>query len=94
MTYLKNVATLKLDVEKCIGCGACLAVCPHEVFALASSKAIIADLDACMECGACAKNCPVEALSVKTGTGCASGILSGLLNGTGECCCDQGGCCG
>jgi len=93
MTYLKNVATLKLDIEKWL-VAECLAVCPHEVFALESGKASIADLDACMECGACAKNCPVDALSVKTGTGCASGILSGLLNGSGECCCDKGGCCG
>ena len=93
MKHLKNVATLKLDVEKCTGCGQCLAVCPHEVFALESGKASIADLDACMECGACAKNCPVEALSVKAGVGCASGILSGILRG-GEACCDKGGCCG
>jgi NAD-dependent dihydropyrimidine dehydrogenase PreA subunit len=94
MNYLKNVATLKLDVEKCIGCEQCLAVCPHEVFAVENGKASIVDLDACMECGACAKNCPVNALSVKTGVGCASGILNGLLNGNGECCCDKGGCCG
>ena len=76
MNYLKNVATLQLDIKKCIGCGACLAVCPHEVFTLESDKAKIRDLDACMECGACAKNCPVDALSVKTGTGCASGLIN------------------
>jgi len=93
MKYLKNIATLKLEPEKCIGCGLCLAVCPHGVFALDNGKARIADLDACMECGACAKNCPVEALGVKSGVGCASGILSGLLNGTDECCCGKGGCC-
>lgn len=93
MHYLKNVATLKLDRETCIGCGLCLAVCPHEVFTLESGKANIRDLDACMECGACAKNCPVSALSVKTGVGCASGILNGLFNGSGECSCNKGGCC-
>ena len=93
MKYLKDVATLKLNRERCIGCGLCLAVCPHEVFALESGKAHIVDLDACMECGACAKNCPVEALCVKTGVGCASGILSGILRG-GEACCGEGGCCG
>lgn len=93
MKYLKNVATLKLDREKCIGCGVCLAVCPHEVFVIEERKARIADLDACMECGACAKNCPVEALSVKTGVGCASGIFSGILRG-GEACCGEGSCCG
>lgn len=94
MKHLKNVATLKLNVEKCIGCGLCLAVCPHEVFSVVNGKASIVDLDACMECGACAKNCPVQALSVRTGVGCASGIINGLLKGSGECCCDKGCGCG
>lgn len=93
MKYLKNVASLNLDAEKCVGCGACLAVCPHEVFALENGKAHVIDLDACMECGACAKNCPVEALRVKTGVGCASGILSSVLGGDSACCGSQG-CCG
>jgi len=92
MNYLKNVATLKINTEACIGCGLCIAVCPHGVFALAESKAHIVDLDACMECGACALNCPVDALTVQSGVGCASGIINGLLNGSGECCCDKGGC--
>lgn len=89
MKHLKNVATLKLDEGTCTGCGLCVAVCPHGVFALAENKAHIADLDACMECGACAGNCPVNALSVNSGVGCASGIINGLLNGSGDCCCDK-----
>ncbi len=93
MKHLKNVATLKLDREACTGCGLCVTVCPHEVFALADGKAHIIDLDACMECGACAGNCPVTALSVNSGVGCASGIINGLLNGSGDCCCDKGGTC-
>jgi len=93
MNYLKNVATLKLNPEPCTGCGLCVSVCPHGVFTLEGKKVHIANLDACMECGACSKNCPVSALSVDSGVGCASGILNGLLNGKGECCCDKGGCC-
>jgi len=94
MNYLKNVATLKIESEKCIGCGLCIAVCPHGVFALADDKSHIIDFDACMECGACALNCPVSALTVNSGTGCASGIVNGLLNGSGECCCEKGNGCG
>jgi len=93
MKHLKNVATLKLDADPCIGCGLCISVCPHGVFALIEDKAHIIDLDACMECGACSNNCPVDALSVERGTGCASGMMSGLLNGSGKCCCDKGGNC-
>ena len=93
MKHLKNVTTLMFDVKKCIGCGRCVEVCPHEVFIIEDRRARITDRDACMECGACAKNCPVEALSVKTGVGCASGIISEILRG-GEACCDKGGCCG
>ena len=50
MKHLKNVATLKLDEEKCTGCGLCVTVCPHEVFTIVEGKAHIIDLDACMEC--------------------------------------------
>ena len=32
--YLKNVVSLSLDQEKCIGCGLCIQVCPHNVFGL------------------------------------------------------------
>ena len=49
--------------EHCIGCGMCLAVCPHQVFAMQDRKATIVDRNGCMECGACALNCPVAALA-------------------------------
>ena len=99
-TYLKNVVTLQLDQEKCIGCGMCLEVCPHSVFKLGVKKAIIQARDACMECGACAKNCPVQAVTVKTGVGCAYGIALGKLRGTKPTCgCEESdeegsSCCG
>lgn len=89
LRYLENVATLKLDVAKCSGCGMCLQVCPHEVFALENRVAKIIDIDACMECGACSLNCPQSALSVRSGVGCAQGIINGALRGT-EPSCDCG----
>lgn len=87
--YLKNVVTLKLNKDKCTGCGLCETVCPHAVFEIANKKAAIIDKDACMECGACANNCPVDAIEVRTGVGCAAGIISGLLRKnepTCDCC--------
>ena len=95
LRYLPDVATLALDVEKCIRCGMCATVCPHAVFVVENGKSRIADLDACMECGACARNCPVEALSVEAGVGCATGVITGYLRGTEPTCdcADKSACC-
>ena len=93
--YLTNVVTLELDTEKCNGCRMCQVVCPHVVFGFEHKKAVIRNRDHCMECGACEKNCPEVAIFVKSGVGCAAGILNGLLRGT-EPTCDcsgKGGSC-
>ena len=92
LRYLENVSTLRLDTEKCIGCGMCAMVCPHGVLTVEEHKVQIVDLNACIECGACAGNCPVDALSVKVGVGCASAIINGWLTGE-EPSCDCGGSC-
>lgn len=93
--YLKNVATLHLSAEKCIGCGRCGEVCPHRVFSIYEKKAQIVDKDRCMECGACAKNCPANAISVKTGVGCAAAVIMSWLTGSEPSCDCSGGdeCC-
>jgi len=95
--YLTNVVTLKLDSGLCTGCGMCTMVCPHNVFTMEKGKAVIKEIDSCMECGACSRNCRYGALSVRSGVGCAAGILNGLLKGT-EASCDcsgskTGACC-
>ncbi len=84
--YLKNVSTLELDGEKCIGCGMCREVCPHQVFKIEAGKARIQNRDDCMECGACARNCPAEAITVRAGVGCAYAIVMGKLRGTAPSC--------
>ena len=80
--YLQNVATLELSEEKCVGCGMCAVVCPHQVFAITGKLARIVDKNSCMECGACALNCPVNAITVAANVGCASAIIKGWLTGT------------
>ena len=87
MRYLSGVVTLELDEEKCVGCGMCLTVCPHEVFSLNNGRAVIKDRDACMECGACAVNCPVEALKVQAGVGCAAALINTALGRQASACC-------
>ncbi|MFP4657203.1 MAG: mercury methylation ferredoxin HgcB [Desulfonatronovibrionaceae bacterium] len=91
--YLSDVSTLRLDKEKCVGCGQCVAVCPHAVFKVTNARAEIVDKDGCMECGACALNCPGKALDLDPGVGCAALIISrwlkkaGLSRGTSPSCC-------
>lgn len=84
LIYLKDVVTLTLDEEKCVGCGMCLTVCPHAVWGLIDGKAMIKSRDACMECGACATNCPTEAINVRSGVGCAYAVVSGALSRNGS----------
>lgn len=96
--YLKNVATLKLNPDKCTGCKRCMEVCPHKVFEFNNGKSQITDKDSCMECGACVKNCPFGALVVKPGVGCAAAIIKGWLTGSEPSCDCSGsnsssGCC-
>jgi NAD-dependent dihydropyrimidine dehydrogenase PreA subunit len=97
LVYLKDVVTLQLDEAKCVGCGLCLEVCPHDVFKMNGRRVLIHDRDACMECGACSRNCPTEALSVQAGVGCAAAVINGMLGRSGAaCCCSidaQDGCC-
>jgi ferredoxin len=86
--YLRDVVTLKLDQEKCVGCGMCLSVCPHAVLVPFNGKVQIRDRDACMECGACARNCPSEAFSVVSGVGCAAAVINlALGRKNASCCC-------
>jgi NAD-dependent dihydropyrimidine dehydrogenase PreA subunit len=83
--------TLAFSPELCIGCGLCVAVCPHAVFALASGKGSrvvsVVHPDACMECGACQLNCPTAALQVDPGVGCAAAMIHAALTGQKEACC-------
>jgi ferredoxin len=87
MIYLEDVVTLKLDPDKCTGCGMCLVVCPHRVFELQDKKALISEKDACIECGACMQNCPSEAISVRTGVGCATAVINSYLGRESSSCC-------
>jgi NAD-dependent dihydropyrimidine dehydrogenase PreA subunit len=85
LSYLNN-NTLRLDKEKCIGCGRCIEVCPHAVFSIEDKKARIINKRYCMECGACSKNCPSDAIYVDAGVGCAAAVITGILTGSEPVC--------
>lgn len=65
----KNAGTLSVNREKCIGCGRCIEVCPHNVFHMKEKKSEIINKHSCMKCEACKNNCPVSAIDVHADTG-------------------------
>jgi ferredoxin len=85
--YIRDVTTLRLDPEKCVGCGMCLEVCPHEVFMKTNGRVSVTERDACMECGACMINCPTGAVTVSAGVGCAAAVINSALGRTSSSCC-------
>lgn len=55
--------TVKIDTEKCIGCGKCVKCCVAHNIELKNKKAGVI-LDDCVFCGHCAAICPKEAVTV------------------------------
>jgi len=53
-----------IDVSHCIGCGACVDVCPEDVLAVIAGKAAIISAHKCIGHGLCAEICPVGAIEI------------------------------
>jgi 2-oxoglutarate ferredoxin oxidoreductase subunit delta len=67
----KVKGAIKVDVEKCKGCGVCVVVCPSNVIALAKevngkgyNYAYMANPDECTGCVNCAIVCPDSVINV------------------------------
>ncbi|MDP2173039.1 MAG: 4Fe-4S binding protein [Candidatus Cloacimonadaceae bacterium] len=54
--------SVTIDKEACIGCGACVDICPVSALLMEDGKAVV-DEDTCIDCGACIGTCPVVAIS-------------------------------
>lgn len=50
-------------LDKCIGCGICVRICPEHAAAVSSGKASI-NSDICIGCGECMANCPQHAVDI------------------------------
>ena len=53
-----------IDKAKCIGCGACVSICPVEAISMVNGKVVI-DPKKCISCGTCSAVCPVSAPEAK-----------------------------
>lgn len=51
------------DRKKCVGCGACVPVCPRGAISLEGGKAQV-DRTLCQGCGSCVEVCPVAANAI------------------------------
>ncbi len=56
---------LKVDIEKCIGCGECEEVCSFGAISVVDEKAKV-DQDLCSLCGTCVDTCPEGALEMES----------------------------
>lgn len=52
------------DLNECVGCGACVDICPVEAVRITDEQAAV-DLNWCIGCGVCAVVCPTEAITIK-----------------------------
>jgi thioredoxin reductase/Pyruvate/2-oxoacid:ferredoxin oxidoreductase delta subunit len=58
-----------VDVNTCIGTGACIAACPEkDILGIINGKATIINASRCIGHGACFHACPTEAISLRIGT--------------------------
>ena len=58
-----------IDVNTCIGTGACIAACPEkDIIGIRNGKATVINASQCIGHGACFHACPTEAITLRIGT--------------------------
>ncbi len=62
----KEVKSLTVLSDNCVGCGKCVKKCKMEVFAMEKKRAKVVNFDNCVGCGKCVKKmCNFEAIVLK-----------------------------
>jgi ferredoxin len=54
-----------VDESRCVGTGACVAVCPTDALAIVSGVPWLIRPANCISCGACVVVCPVDAIRLE-----------------------------
>ena len=55
---------ISVNVSECVDCGACISICPREVFSMDSDWKLQLEEDKCVLCGKCIEACPHKALTL------------------------------
>jgi NAD-dependent dihydropyrimidine dehydrogenase PreA subunit len=54
----------EVDIEKCIGWGECVDICPVNVYEIQDEKSVPVNADECVGCESCIEVCEHEAITV------------------------------
>ena len=54
---------VKINKDLCIGCGACIEVCPVDALIFSEDGKVECKEADCIDCGACIGSCPTEAIT-------------------------------
>jgi coenzyme F420-reducing hydrogenase delta subunit len=60
----KNSLKAVYDIEKCVGCGKCVFICPYDAIGWKDVSTPEIKTEECMGCGACALVCPHQAIEL------------------------------
>ncbi|HDO19651.1 MAG TPA: ferredoxin [Thermoplasmatales archaeon] len=52
----------RVNPEKCLGCGGCVAICPKDAILLLTNGYASVDEEKCISCYLCVRYCPIGAI--------------------------------
>ncbi len=55
---------IRNNPERCVDCGACIALCPTDAISFSDDHSIKLNGDKCIRCGMCVDACPLRAMEI------------------------------